>query len=122
MAKFDYRQWVTNYKTSNKGLFEQFATGSITGSQLVQTMYQATGSATGSITGSCDNFNTLTPDAQLTACQAFYNLASPQNDPNLTQWVDGGNCCGEVYTGSMAQGMPSMTRRPQRKNKNKNEK
>ena len=32
MAKFDYKKWVTNYRTSKKGLFEQNITGSITGS------------------------------------------------------------------------------------------
>ena len=112
----------------NPRMREQFPTGSATGS--------VTGSeATGSITGSCGNFGTLPSSIQLTACQAYYNLANPQSDPNLTQWVDSGNCCEGIYTGSMAtgsmatgsmatgsmatgsmaQGMPSMTRRPQRR-------
>ena len=44
MAKFDYRQWLSNYKTSNRGLFEQKSTGSAsTGS--ASTGSAATGSA-----------------------------------------------------------------------------
>ena len=44
MAKFDYRQWLSNYKTSNRGLFEQKSTGSAsTGS--ASTGSASTGSA-----------------------------------------------------------------------------
>lgn len=32
MTKFDYKKWVTSYKTNKKSLFEQNITGSITGS------------------------------------------------------------------------------------------
>ena len=57
MTKFDYRKWVTNYKTSNRGLFEQKTTGSAsTGSASTgsaSTGSASTGSAaTGSRTGS----------------------------------------------------------------------
>ena len=77
------------------------------GGETIENCCTGSSEPTGSITGSCDNFNNLASENQLLACQAYFNLANPQMDPNLTQWVDGGNCCEGIYTGSMAGGMPS---------------
>lgn len=51
MGKFNYKEWVTNYKTNKKGLFEQNTTGSITGSS---TIFYKTRNC-----GPCDNVDGL---------------------------------------------------------------
>ena len=112
IGKFDYKKWIIENKY---GIINE-QTGSATGSASTgsaSTGSASTGSAsTGSLepfvtSSGCDSFNTLASENQLLACQAYFNLANPQMDPNLTQWVDGGNCCEGIYTGSMAGGMPS---------------
>ena len=92
------------------------------GGETIENCCTGSSEPTGSITGSCDNFNNLASENQLLACQAYFNLANPQMDPNLTQWVDGGNCCEGIYTGSMAGGMPSPqgSSKPKPKRKEKN--
>ena len=42
----------------------------------------------------CEAFNGLSLDIQGTACGAFFNLEDPSDDPNLTQLVEDGACCG----------------------------
>ena len=122
MGNFDYKKWVTNYKTNEKSLFEQNLTGSLTGSMNTGSMN--TGSMnTGSLdTGSveplannewdsnlegCGNFDILPGEIKALACQAFFNLDSDSPNPSLAMWVQNGDCC--QGSPQMAQGMPSST-------------
>ena len=41
------------------------------------------------------NYDNLPSDIQTLACGAFNNLDDTSDDPNLTQWVQNGNCCTE---------------------------
>ena len=76
MADFDYRKWVTDYKTNKKSLFEQNITGSITGSP------QITGSE---VYVGCGQCNADSPTPGEFACMPGVEITVSLNqiEPNI---------------------------------------
>jgi hypothetical protein len=92
MAKFNYRKWVTDYKTNKKSLFEQNLTGSLTGS------------ITGSVTGSeSDGTETWYQNDGCSPCEGGYVVSGSSTEQLIVSVSSLGNICTPTIEGTAVE-------------------